>query len=317
MQKKWRLILPLAALLGLASCGEEEKPVRNCLPFHSGDIVLEPEIFNFSDIKSHNGITFTPNGCELYIANDIANDIDGVTEILKTGWSGRLWTEPEPVELISSPFDDDQPRLTPDGSRLYFNSSRPMPSSKEQDGLQKLWYIEQGEEGWTGPHYLTGVNSSDPSVQDGFAAPLSDGSLYFRSTRASGDTGNGDIFFAKFNGATFEEPVLVRGISSPRDETGLAVTPGNKVMILNRTVAEPEDTYLMVSIRDGNRWGIPRAVEAPASQFRMETTPTVSPDGLYFLYEVRGVVFIVDLHTLLNDAELAKLGVIRRGTEED
>ena len=307
------MFLPCLALLGLASCAEEEKPTQRCLPFHSGDIVLEPEIFNLSDIKSYNGISFTPNGCGLYIANDI----DGVAEILKTGWSGRFWTQPERVNLISSPYDDNQPRLTPDGQRLYFNSSRPMPSGASDESLRKLWYIEKSEEGWTGPHYLAGVNSSNPSVKDGTAAPLSDGSLYFRSTRASRDPDQGDIFFAKFNGTTFDEPVLVRDISSPRDENGLAVTPDNKIMILSRYVAEPEDTYLMVSIQEGNRWGIPRAVEAPASQFQMELTPALSPDGFYFLYEVRGITFIVDLHTLLSDAELAKLGKIRRGTEAD
>ena len=149
------------------------------------------------------------------------------------------------------------------------------------------------------------------------AAPLADGSLYFRSTRASGDPDNGDIFFAKWNGAGFEEPVLVRGISSPRDESGVYVTPDDRVMILNRYSEDPEDIYLMVSVKDGGRWPIPRAVEAPASAFQMELTPTATPDGLYFMYEVRGVAFIVDFHALLTDAELARLGVIRRGTEEE
>lgn len=318
MRKTWRTIIPLAALLGLASCGEEEPRPRNCLPFSGARIIAEPEVFKLNDINTYNGIAFTPNGCELYITQDI----DGVAQILHTEWSGRFWVQPERVGPISSPHHDYQPRFNADGTRLYFNSSRPIPGSEgsngqADDGLRKLWYMEKDLTGWSGPHYLEGINSDDPDIRDGYAAPIGDGSLYFRSTRASGDPDNGDIFFARWNGTGFNKPVLVQGISSPRDENDLVVTKDDKIMVLNRYVDNPEDTYLMISVKENDQWSIPRAVEQPANEFQMELTPSLSPDEIYFLYEIRGVTFVIDLHALLTDAELAKIGKIRRGTEED
>lgn len=273
------------------------EPAAQPPPYHVDHPLDRPLAFANGKIRSSNGIAFTPDGRTLYTASDI----DGVAQIHESRFVDGAWTEPTQVPF-NSPYHDYQPRLTPDGRRLLFNSRRPMPGTEAETAGSKLWVTERGEKGWGEPTFLVGVNTPDPAIRDSYASVASDGTLYFRSTR-SGGLGDGDIYRAEPDGAGGYGPVQpVAELNSPHNENDLFVDPGERFVIFNRYFESTDDISLFISFATEHGWTPPRVVEELETPV-YELTPTVSPEGRYFFYELRGTIHQIDLLALIRPSE--------------
>ena len=101
------------------------------------------------------------------------------------------WTTPE-VASFSGLYSDLEPAFSPDGSKLYFVSNRPLQQQGEKKDYD-TWYVKKEKGQWQNP-----INPGSPvnSEQDEFYPSVTkNGNIYF--TRAA-DGREEDIFLCRF-----------------------------------------------------------------------------------------------------------------------
>jgi hypothetical protein len=248
-------------------------------------------------MKSNWRITFTPDGDTAYFAaSDGFFPATRQATIYRAHRTGSTWSTPA-VATFSGTYSDIDPFITPDGSRLYFSSIRPV------DGVARgdidLWMVDRSPEGWGDPARLgPEVNSPLDELYPSLAA---DGTLYFAAGPRAPQPGlTYDIFSARASGASF----------SPRAQLGNAVNRAADLADPNLQASwnfNPEISpdgrmLLFTSLRPGGNglgdiyvshlvggaWTPAVNLGDPVNSVADEYHPTLSPDGewLYFARRV-------------------------------
>src|SRR5215472_699603 len=136
------------------------------------------------------------------------------------------WSTPT-VLPFSGLYRDTDPVLTPDGKTLLFASDRPVNGKDEHHFY--IWSATKTEHGWTEPKLMSGpVNEGFNQV---FASMASSGSLYFCSSRK---TGNYDIYRSR----------LVDGKYQPAEDLGPDFN-GPRINSFEAFIA-PDETFLLI-----------------------------------------------------------------------
>ncbi len=156
--------------------------------------MAEPTLFGEGVISTEAeewGITFTPDGRTAYFArSDAFFPQSRQATIMETHWGEDGWSEPVAASF-SGQWSDIDPFVSPDGSRLFFSSIRPVEGVDRKD--LNLWMVERVGNGWGEPVYLgDGVNSERDEL---YASITADRVLYFASDRTGG-RGGWDIYRA-------------------------------------------------------------------------------------------------------------------------
>ena len=97
-------------------------------------------------------------------------------------WSVLDWNEPS-IASFSGQYKDFNPCISPDGSKLFFISNRPVNEKKKTD--PDIWYCNKKNDGWAEP-----INIGEPVNTAGWELGCSvaaDGTLYYSSTGTTGD----------------------------------------------------------------------------------------------------------------------------------
>ena len=117
------------------------------------------------------------------------------------------WIKPQLLEFNDS-YMYLEPFLADDGKRLYFVSDRPLNDSDQRKKDFDIWYVERKDKNslWSKPINIgkpinTEMNEFYPSLSD-------NGNLYFTMESPKG-LGKDDIYFSKWNGKNYEEPILL------------------------------------------------------------------------------------------------------------
>lgn len=244
-----------------------------------------------SDAKRQWRITFTADGRTAYFAES-----DGFFPATRQAWIyvthlvDGTWTEPE-IAPFSGEYSDIDPFITPDGSRLYFSSIRPV------DGVLRgdidIWYVERTSDGWSAPVRL-GPEVNSPA-DELYPSASAHGDLFFGvgpvgPTAAS----DWDIYTAERVGRGFAARVPVAAVNTDlpfswSDPTG--------DWEFNPEVSLDGRTLVFTSMRPGGygygdlyvshyrqgAWSAPQNL-GPAVNTRFdEFHPTLTRDGdLYF-----------------------------------
>ena len=129
--------------------------------------------------------TLTPDGREFYFTkhHDFARHHIMVSRLAQGPWS-----QPELVP-ISGVYNDREPRLSPDGKRLYFSSNRPpTPGDTARRRDLDLWFSDRQPNGqWGSPRHIQDAVNGD--ANDFSPVVTANGMLYFVSSRAAGAIG--------------------------------------------------------------------------------------------------------------------------------
>ena len=118
-----------------------------------------PEILGLDIISTdaiEYGPAYAPDGHELLFTR--RQSFSDPPQILRSRLDGDQWSRPEPLPF-SHPAGDEFPSFSPDGTRLYFDSARPV-DSVDQEGRNDLWYVERDGEGWSAPVHVDGPMST-------------------------------------------------------------------------------------------------------------------------------------------------------------
>ena len=114
---------------------------------------MTPEIFapGFISTKEYEEqrCIFSPDGTECYF---VRRGEYPKTRIMVTRVQQEGWSKPKPVSF-SSESSESMQVLTPDGSRMFFNSNRPLPGTTKEN-RRGIWFVERTHEGWGQPQYF-------------------------------------------------------------------------------------------------------------------------------------------------------------------
>ncbi len=254
---------------------------RQTQPWASDRPVPVPEVFAPGSIPTGEYEThpqFSPDGLTLYFLKS-----DGrfnFWTIVFSRFEGGRWTRPE-VAPFSGRYSDADPFITPDGTKLYFISNRPIDNKPKED--LDIWVVEKTATGWGEPRNLGApVNSAG---NEWFPTLAADGTLYFGSDRPGGK-GRTDLYRARLVDGRYAEPEnLGDAVNSPQDEFEPLILPDGRTLIFMaaRSGGQGQGDLWTSTLRDGG-WTPARNLGPPINTPSTEIGPRLSPDGKYLFF---------------------------------
>ena len=239
-------------------------------------------------------ITFTPEGDHAYFArSDSFFPISREASIFETRLIEGRWQEPV-IASFSGTYPDIDPFITPDGSKLFFSSIRPVDSEPREDA--DVWYVEWNGKAWSEPVHTGALNSSSDEL---FPSVTSDGILFVASDRPNG-LGGWDIYSALPRNGGYSS---AENIASPVNTTGWdfnpLISPDGTCLVFTR-LNDPDgmglgDLYISRFIDD--IWSPPENLGSPINTDRDEYHAGFSPDGRLMFFVRReddGDIYVVD-----------------------
>ncbi len=259
-----------------------QSAVQTKHPYVSDKPLSEPAVFadgviSTGDFDSHPA--FTPNGETLYFVRSTPNF--SLWTILVSRFSKGRWTGPE-VAGFSGQYSDADPFITPDGSRFYFISNRPVEGKSKPD--LDIWVMEKSGAGWGEPKNLGApVNSSGSEWYPTVAA---NGTIYFGSDREGGK-GRTDIYRCRLVDGKYAAAENLGDVINTQfnefepliasDETFLIFMAGGR--------ADGRGGFdLYISYNRNGAWTKPVNLGDKINSSGNEYAPTISPDGKYFFW---------------------------------
>lgn len=228
--------------------------------------LLAPELLA-SPAEEYNG-TFSPDGTEFYYTTDIPeNAFIAFTQLQED----NTWSTPR-VAAFSGYYSDFDPLFSPDGSKLFFSSSRPLPDNQNS----KIWYVEREGDEWSDPRSVT---LSGPSNNEFHSSITKDGDIFFNIW----STGN--IFKASPVDTAYVVEELPASFNSDYRQGDPFISADGDYLIFR---GYREDSYgsgdLYISYKIDGTWTNPENLGEPINSASNEMCPVVSPDGKLFIF---------------------------------
>ena len=286
------LLATLILLIG--SC--TDRPDKVLPPYYLSAELDAPIEFAEGKIITSNGINFSNDGATLYISKPLQKTFRNgkpFMGIFRSEFKNGRWTNPELVEFENK-IDAYHPVLSSNDQVLFFNS-RSHPDSIDLSIRHNIWCSKKTKNSWSLPEMINGINSP---YYDSYPTVARNNNLYFNSDRPGGKGGM-DIYMSRFENGNYQEPVNIQSLNSPHSENDLVVDPDERFIIFNRYVDSTNELDLFVSYKDGNDWKKPIELNEINQPDEWELTPTLSPDGKYFFYELNGKIMQFELAKLL------------------
>jgi len=216
-------------------------------------------------------ITFSPDGLESFISLSENNKA-----MLKTSKDSiGTWTSLKTASF-SGAYWDMESHITPDGSRMYFGSKRPLNGAPS--GVLYQWYVDKTAIGWSEPRPmdppLQGIFMMFPSVAE-------NKNLYF--TGGDGST-TSYIAMSKYINGNYQSPeMLDDSINYLYWSAHPFIAPDESYIIFDACTDQVNLVYeLFISFRKpDNSWT--KARKLP-SNINPGGVPFVSRDGKYFFF---------------------------------
>ena len=247
-----------------------------------------------------NGITFTPDLSTFYAsqwANETTSNGRPGIRILEYEYDKGVY-QSVGIAPFCSGLGDYHPVFSPDGKILIFNSRRALPGRDSLHTKVHLWQVNRDNNQWGEPHYLESLNVPEESHHS-YASITRDGTVYFNSDRPGGKGGM-DFYVAKKVNGSYTEPINLDVLNTTESENDLTVDPDERFIIFNRYISKDQSIDLWISFKKESKWTPPQLLNKINEQNVWELTPTITPDGKYFLYERKGIVMVYTIEKLLN-----------------
>lgn len=216
---------------------------------------------------------FSPDGQTFYFTQSAMVVMVYQFTLVSSRLQKGVWSKPVPVEF-SGKYSDRDPFISPDGSKLFFSSNRPLDggsATKDDD----IWMVEKRGDGWSAPINI-GPPVNDKKVQR-HATVTRSGNLYFTNMR--------DIYRSRYeNDRYMEAEKLGEAINGVNLECDPWIAPDESYMIYVQTYfngAGDDDLYISYNIN--GQWTPAEPIEAVNTRSH-ESSPCVSPDGKYLYF---------------------------------
>ncbi|GEM_PF-5008549 len=249
--------------------------------------------------------TFTPDNMTMILGVSVP-DCGRFSTIVIAHRRGNMWLGTQ-VAPFSGRYSDFDPSLSPDGSKLYFISDRPVVPGQPPRRDNDIWVVDRHPDGsWGDPSHLDAPINSDGNESS--PTITRDGTLYFASSRAGG-RGSFDLYRAHWTDGRPRVENLGPAINTASAEVDPYIDPDERYLVFaSDRPGSLGATDLYVSYRRGSSWSPPTSLGPTVNSAGWEFDPRVSRDGhtLYFASD-RGVLpdprdtawSLADIHHLL------------------
>jgi Tol biopolymer transport system component len=261
--------------------------ITTCLGYSQNKIYFDqdpadtPEIFApgiISDQYGNRDIAISPNTDELFYTLQYSRGL--ISTILYSQRINGKWTTPE-VASFSGLYNDLEPAFSPDGSKLYFVSNRPL----DQTGNKKdydIWYVTKENGKWQ--HVINAGTFINSEKDEFYPSVTKSGNIYF--TR-SAEGREEDIFLCRFTDGKYAvAEAMSDSVNSTSDEFNAFVDPDEAFIIFSSFGRKDDmgngDLYISKNIQGAWRNAI--HLSAPINSTALDYCPYVSPDKKYFFF---------------------------------
>jgi hypothetical protein len=222
----------------------------------------------------------SPDGRELYYF--VTGPAYNPRIIMWTRLGASGWTEPSEVEFFSSNRSDSYPFVTPDGEKIFFNSSRSSTGEEAPGHHHEIWVAGRVGEGWGEPRKLD--LGGEGTAFGTFPSVAANGNLYFNGgSEASGS----DILVSRFDGVGYGLPEnLGDAVNSDAGDFHPFIAPDESYLLFDSQREEgggANDLYISVRDDDGT-WGQAQNLGEVVNTEYGDLRPFVTADGLYLFF---------------------------------
>jgi hypothetical protein len=276
-------VLLIVALAFLGHARQDDWPVLKGPYLGQTPPGILPEVFAPHVITEapHSVAVFSPNGRSVFWVPWSTLKMKTMKQV------GGLWDKPALVPFALE-HDAENPWLSADGARLYFTSTRPLPSGrpvgKAKFWRENIWSVNREGDGWSDPVPLgPEVNSRDLHWQ--FSIDDRNGDLYF-SASSREDGGGSDIYRSPFSDGRHTKPVILgEAINTQGDEDTPFIAPDGSYLIFARKPGADTFADLFISFRsDDGSWREAVCLSPPINSEAHEVCPVVTRDGKYLFF---------------------------------
>ncbi len=236
--------------------------------------------------SEHSPAVFSPDRKEVYWTLKFRGPI------LFMKQENGAWTAPKPASFCSE-YGDGEPIFSPDGSKLFYLSFRPVEQGGPAD-KENMWYVERTTDGWSDPKPVSPlINACDLHWLFSVA---SNGTIYFASPREGGFGAN-DIYSSRVVDGEYEEPKnLGKIINTPGIDHTPFIAPDESYLIYASSGESPSPGairfYISYRNEDGS-WKRPIDIGEEINSLGSVLCPAVTPDGKYMFFIARGDIYWV------------------------
>lgn len=235
------------------------------------------EIFALGIVSSEFGVhsspAFMPDGNEVYWTT---MDSRGKGGIFYTRIENNKWKIPR-IAAFSSGYHCANPTLSPDGSKLFFHSERPVEKNgKPGSGI---WVVERSGKTWSSPEQIpASVGDASPGWQISLDK---DSHIYF-STR-----GVSDIYISRYLDGNYSKPEnLGQSINTEYNDGDPFIEKDAEYLVFSSN--RPGgfggfDIYVAFQNENGT-WERARNIGDGVNSKSNEMWPVISPDGKYLFF---------------------------------
>jgi hypothetical protein len=185
---------------------------------------------------------------------------------------------------------DEFPTISPDGQRIFFQSTRPLPDSVNKANFRRgfhFWTAVRDGDGWGEPEPLdAAVNAGI-----GLSTVTSEGTIYFSSSSPP------VIMKSYWREGAYSEPIK---LAPPINDgmygsNGVCLSPREDFMIFasGRPGFGKSDLWISFKINDGV-WAEPINLGSPINTPSSESGPVISPGGEYLFFGREGDIYWVE-----------------------
>jgi Tol biopolymer transport system component len=273
-----RTLLLLAIAFSLSGGGDPH-------PYASIQPITEPKLFAEGVISTQFdefGMAFSADEHTVFFNRSVPRS--NVYVICTSTFRGGRWTKPE-VAPFSGQYWDFDAVVSPDGSKVFFGSDRPVPGRTRQDQDFNIWMVDKTATGWSDPRYVGGgVNSDEDET---FASAAANGTLYFVSGREGGRA-QFAIYRSKFVDGKYQAAEKLKGpVNDPENwSLEVLIAPDESYLLL--VPYGRKDGYggfdIYVSEQKDGEWTAPRNLGPKINTPARDYSPRISPDGKYLFW---------------------------------
>jgi hypothetical protein len=246
----------------------------------------EINLFKFSNVRD---LAMNKWQNEIYFSVQSAGSEISAIVWCKKDKKGK-WSAPE-VLNFSGKYNDLEPFLSWDNTRLYFVSNRPLTKTDASTGSASktkdydIWYCERNPAGnWSEPKNLGApVNTSENEF---YPSVAKSGNLYFTND-GKRSKGKDDIFVCKYNDGKYCSPVSVSDSINTGGYEFNAFVSSNESYIIFTGYNKPDgmgsgDLYISYQKEDGT-WSTAKNM-ADVNSKQMDYCPFVDEENKILYY---------------------------------
>lgn len=305
--KQVKPVLYLSLILAIITACQDSQ--KSNLALLSGKIPTDSALIFAPDIISTDAfefaITFTPDMDEVFWTRRLP---DANNEVFTLKLVEGEWTAPEPAFFKAQTGWDFEPHINPQGTLLYFGSTRPLPDSAKSNGLHQ-WYSTRTQNGWSEPVPLANPFMDKSVIM--YLTSSAKGNLFF-TTGEKGDKPEDWVIYQSIN---------QEGSYESLDRMGEAINFGGKYIA--HSYIAPDESYIIydaehddghgdndlyISFNKNGQWTRALNMGPKVNTGLTEMCPSVSPNGKYLFFhrgnENQGDIYWVDFHPIKAQLEL-------------